>query len=214
MTLSYVVWRQNGDHPDDGAARQDRSREGLVVRRYRHPGVLGAQTCPHCGVRMHEHGWIDCGEDGAVVCPGNIVITHAGQHYAMTARTFELFEPKKGFVENRAFREALPMLAPAVERILGLPSGSVKRWGTGEETREERVLRQLIERYPWVLNVAEANYDPAVARAEVVRAAADVVAWQQNKLQNGDEHAAGTTTGPRPRAGRQDGPAGEVDPKP
>jgi hypothetical protein len=74
MTLSYVVWRQNGDHPDDGAARQDRSREGLVVRRYRHPGVLGAQTCPHCGVRMHEHGWIDCGEDGAVVCPGNIVI--------------------------------------------------------------------------------------------------------------------------------------------
>lgn len=46
-----------------------------MVRYFRHPDVDGESACKHCGVRMHEHGWIDTLEGGHIVCPGDFIIT-------------------------------------------------------------------------------------------------------------------------------------------
>lgn len=35
----------------------------------------GKTPCKHCGVIMHDHGWIDTLEGGHIVCPGDWVIT-------------------------------------------------------------------------------------------------------------------------------------------
>jgi hypothetical protein len=76
-------WFKNGDHPQDNAFRAfedtlqipSTPREGLVVRYFRRPGVSGDSPCRECGLRMHEHGWIDTKEGGHIVCPNDWVIT-------------------------------------------------------------------------------------------------------------------------------------------
>ena len=40
-----------------------------ALKHYRHPRLDGQTECPECGYPMHEHGWLDCGGDGIVVCP-------------------------------------------------------------------------------------------------------------------------------------------------
>lgn len=70
MPESAHRWFKNGDHPEDG----DPSREGKVVRYFRHPQIPGNSACVDCGRLMHDHGWIDCGGDGVTVCPGNMVV--------------------------------------------------------------------------------------------------------------------------------------------
>ncbi|MGH9001953.1 MAG: hypothetical protein ACRDYV_02380 [Acidimicrobiia bacterium] len=84
-------WWRNGDHPDDGPTY----REGAVVRYYRHPEVPGSQVCTECGAVMHDHGWIDQGDDGHTVCPGDwVVTTLAGWHYPVRPAEFAaLYEP-------------------------------------------------------------------------------------------------------------------------
>ena len=59
---------------------------------YRHPRMDGQTECPECGYPMHEHGWLDCGGDGIVVCPslhgpfgGQSVTDHARNHTCPTA---------------------------------------------------------------------------------------------------------------------------------
>lgn len=54
---------------------------------YRHPRMDGQTECPECGYPMHEHGWLDCGGDGIVVCPslhgpfgGQAVTDYARNH--------------------------------------------------------------------------------------------------------------------------------------
>ena len=54
---------------------------------YRHPRLDGQTECPECGYLMHEHGWLDCGGDGIVVCPslhspfgGQAVTDYARNH--------------------------------------------------------------------------------------------------------------------------------------
>ena len=54
---------------------------------YRHPRLDGQTECPECGYPMHEHGWLDCGGDGIVVCPslhspfgGQAVTDYARNH--------------------------------------------------------------------------------------------------------------------------------------
>lgn len=84
-------WRKNGDHPNDAATemfdypdgqRPQAIREGAVVRYFRHPDVAGEQSCERCGVRMHDHGWIDTLEGGHIVCPGDWIITGVqGERY-------------------------------------------------------------------------------------------------------------------------------------
>ena len=73
-----IIWRKNGDHPNDNVWRpfEDTGkipttpREGEIVRYFRHPQIDGTSICIKCGSIMHDHGWIDCGGDGKVICPG------------------------------------------------------------------------------------------------------------------------------------------------
>lgn len=99
VVIEASQWLKNGDHPLDyidahegleggamrvftGAERKANGWEGDVVRYYRHPEVGGETPCKHCGVRMHEHGWIDTLEGGHIVCPGDWIITGVhGEHY-------------------------------------------------------------------------------------------------------------------------------------
>jgi hypothetical protein len=92
--LELHRWWANGDHPDDrvgeamtsydeahaGAIRQ----EGAIVRYYRHPSVESYSSCTRCGFYFHNHGWIDSGKSGRVVCPGDWIATPApGQNFAI-----------------------------------------------------------------------------------------------------------------------------------
>lgn len=83
--FSAVRWFKNGDHPLDGNERftdgefKGELLEGKVVRYYRHPLIDGSYICKSCGHIMHEHGWIDDGDQ--VVCPGDWVITKETHTY-------------------------------------------------------------------------------------------------------------------------------------
>jgi hypothetical protein len=106
VVITADLWRQNGDHPADyaedqegmidgvqrpisGAYRRERNWEGSIVRYFRRPDVSGETPCRHCGVRMHEHGWIDTKEGGHIVCPGDYVITGVqGEHYPIKPDIF------------------------------------------------------------------------------------------------------------------------------
>jgi hypothetical protein len=78
-------WFRNGNHPEDG-----NDGEGKVVRYFRRPDVPGETPCRHCGVRMHEHGWIDTKEGGHIVCPGDWIITGVqGEQYPCKSDIFE-----------------------------------------------------------------------------------------------------------------------------
>lgn len=72
QTITAHRWRRNGDHPDDGGAET----EGKVVRYYRNPYDSGSRPCLVCGALMHDHGWLDDGDDGdgAMVCPGDWIV--------------------------------------------------------------------------------------------------------------------------------------------
>jgi hypothetical protein len=81
VVIDAEQWLKNGDHSRDNT--QDFIRadglvfkgEGHVVRYYRRPDDDGERLCQHCGMRMHEHGWIDTLEGGHIVCPGDWIIT-------------------------------------------------------------------------------------------------------------------------------------------
>lgn len=118
VVIEARQWFKNGDHPadyaedrvvvEDGvvtAASGDYAKakgwEGAVVRYFRHPDVLGATACKHCGNTMHAHGWIDTLEGGHIVCPGDWIITGIkGEHYPckpdIFATTYEPAEPDNG----------------------------------------------------------------------------------------------------------------------
>jgi hypothetical protein len=80
VTVDAAQWFKNGDHPQDyskdnegleggelrtftAAERKANDWEGDIVRYFRHPGVGGETPCKHCGIRMHEHGWIEQGDE-------------------------------------------------------------------------------------------------------------------------------------------------------
>ena len=84
--VEAVRWRRNGDHPADDCrmiAPDPRSStqfapflsEGEVVRYYRNPADDGQRECGDCARIMHDHGWIDQGLRGRVVCPGDWVVS-------------------------------------------------------------------------------------------------------------------------------------------
>ena len=63
------------------------STDRRPLKHYRHPRLDGQTECPECGYLMHEHGWLDCGGDGIVVCPslhspfgGQAVTDYARNH--------------------------------------------------------------------------------------------------------------------------------------
>lgn len=109
VVIDATQWFKNGDHPHDcaaemfdypdGCCRPRIIREGAIVRYFRHPSIDGEMPCQHCGVRMHEHGWIDKLEGGHIVCPGDFVITGvAGEIYPckpdIFAKTYEAVEAR------------------------------------------------------------------------------------------------------------------------
>ena len=66
-----------------------------MVRYYRRPEGDGQKPCKHCGVIMHNHGWIDTLESGHVVCPNDWIITGVkGEYYPCKPDIFEdTYEP-------------------------------------------------------------------------------------------------------------------------
>ena len=98
--MEAVRWFKNGDHPrddvyrvfEDTGIKPDFPREGAVVRYFCHPGVSSFHICIECGSIMGEHGWIDCGGDGLVVCPGDMIIdVGPGDFQVMSADHFTRF---------------------------------------------------------------------------------------------------------------------------
>lgn len=108
FVIDAKQWHKNGDHPLDyvgdtqgfekgelrtftGEERKTQDWEGSVVRYYRHPAIDGESLCKECGVRMHEHGWIDtkADPDGVTVCPGDYVFADSrGDHHTMRPALF------------------------------------------------------------------------------------------------------------------------------
>lgn len=89
VVIEATQWFKNGDHPDDG----DSTREGKVVRYFRHPdkAYAGERQCDKCGEIMHRHGWIDTLEGGHIVCPSDWIITGVkGEHYPCKPDIFEM----------------------------------------------------------------------------------------------------------------------------
>ena len=91
VVIEATRWFKNGDHPDDDCETFDAGEgpfqgEGKVVRYYRRPELDGQTPCRHCGVIMHDHGWIDHRREteplGHNVCPGDWIITGvSGERY-------------------------------------------------------------------------------------------------------------------------------------
>lgn len=97
VVIEATQWFKNGDHPLDNCTLVAVPRgqmpfmsEGDVVRYYRTPDMDGHKVCKHCGLIMHEHGWIDTLEGGHIVCPGDMVITGVkGEMYPCKPDIFE-----------------------------------------------------------------------------------------------------------------------------
>lgn len=85
--ISIFKWLKNGDHPNDG----DKNTEGSIVRYFRHPSIKGNSACPFCGDIMHAHGFIDSGESGWVVCPGDYIVQTSAEYFSK-----EEYFPVKG----------------------------------------------------------------------------------------------------------------------
>jgi len=103
VVVQATPWHKNGDHPDDGCIwiEGEAGRfmsEGKVVRYYRTPAEDVSRVCQHCGVRMHEHGFIDTLEGGHIVCPGDWIITGVkGERYPCKPDVFAAtYEPVEG----------------------------------------------------------------------------------------------------------------------
>ena len=64
----------------------------------------------------------------------------------------------------------------ALERILDLGSGQIERWLNldDEVPPEAEAVFKIIDAYPWILTVADANYRPEVALRELANAASRV----------------------------------------
>ena len=95
VVIEATQWFKNGDHPEDNCLTFDAGNgpfqgEGEIVRYYRRPECDGQVGCKHCGVLMHDHGWIDTLEAGHNVCPGDWIITGvAGEMYPCKPDIFE-----------------------------------------------------------------------------------------------------------------------------
>lgn len=108
VVVQATQWFKNGDHPLDGDSS---SREGSVVRYYRHPDVSGETPCEVCGLPHHYHGWVDTLEQGHRVCPGDWIITGInGEHYPCKPDIFaKTYEPAELDRASRPAGEAVEL---------------------------------------------------------------------------------------------------------
>lgn len=104
IVIEATQWFKSGDHPkDDRETFTDKDTgkpflgEGKVVRYFRRPEPEYAGQTLHdkCGIKWHDHGWIDTLEGGHTVCPGDFVITGVkGEIYSCKPDIFEAtYEP-------------------------------------------------------------------------------------------------------------------------
>lgn len=87
-------WHKNGDHPNDDSVELQSSdgpflSEGEVVRRYIHPNMNGDHYCTKCGNRAKIHGWIDQGDEGLTVCPGDWVVSMGPEYLVLSDHSFQ-----------------------------------------------------------------------------------------------------------------------------
>ncbi|MDD5275562.1 MAG: hypothetical protein PHR16_05725 [Methylovulum sp.] len=59
-----------------------------------------------------------------------------------------------------------------LERALELPARTVNRWKTKEPSASGLALLRIIRTYPWILEVADADYDETVSRSKLLEQAA------------------------------------------
>lgn len=87
VIVNATQWFKNGDHTEDESEMIPGKggpfmSEGKVVRYFRRPDINGDMVCRNCGIKMHNHGWIDTLEGGHIVCPGDWIITGIkGEYY-------------------------------------------------------------------------------------------------------------------------------------
>jgi transcriptional regulator with XRE-family HTH domain len=62
-----------------------------------------------------------------------------------------------------------------LERALELPARTVSRWKSGESSAASLALLRAIRTYPWILEVADARFDPYIAKMKLVEGAAQVL---------------------------------------
>jgi hypothetical protein len=62
-----------------------------------------------------------------------------------------------------------------VERALNLPPRTINRWKGGESSAASVALLRTIRTYPWILEVADAGFDPYIAKQKLVESAAHVL---------------------------------------
>ena len=122
-------WFRNGDHPDDEvderifdpmSGESYLRMEGQVVRFFRRPEPQYAGSSLHlvCGFQWHEHGWIDSGEDGQTVCPGDWVVTDAPGQYRVvkTALFNEVYQQvREGDERDTLIEQACEVMHEAYE---------------------------------------------------------------------------------------------------
>ena len=141
IVIEATRWFKNGDHPQDDVFRPfedtgvvpTEPREGKVVRYFRHPQIGDTSLCGLCGVKMHDHGWIDTLEGGHTVCPGDWVITGvAGERYPCKNEIFlATYEPAGptiftiGTPDKPATAEDVKALEEALQNTRGVSHLSV-----------------------------------------------------------------------------------------
>jgi hypothetical protein len=59
-----------------------------------------------------------------------------------------------------------------VERILGLPIGSIKK---DKHKPEMKALLKIIKKMPWLLDMASYGYDPIAAKNILMKVSADIM---------------------------------------
>lgn len=95
--VEATQWFKNGDHPEDYVGdiedyavhgdptahvwtaefRKANDWEGEVVRYFRSPSRKKARfsMCKKCNNTLRVHGWLDEGDEGFMVCPGDWIVT-------------------------------------------------------------------------------------------------------------------------------------------
>lgn len=118
IEVEACQWQQSGDHP--------------AVGYFRHPEIAGWKKCQDCQWSYDSHGWIDSGDEGHKVCPGDWIITEVGGTYqpckpGLFVLTYELAvtpEPLPATDRARLEQAAVRALVrnSAVPEWLQLPS--------------------------------------------------------------------------------------------
>ena len=207
-------WHANGDHPADNCrtvAPDPTSltqfapflSEGEIVRYYRNPDDDGQRECGDCGIRMHDHGWIDQGINGRVVCPGDQVVSLPLQtpgliaYFPVKPDVFDatcepapepLIMPADEFAATRivaealtAVRRGLDLAAPFADddpRIIAAARQALRVLG-GEEADAGPGAAATA---PAETTLAEAAYGASAADAEWARTHPAGPAWTRPPL--------------------------------